>query len=80
MKLESGEYTNPWAFCEDTWLMFANAWLYNRKNSKVYKYATKVSLFSFLNLHPRSRERSILIFDLSSAERVVHGHHQSGDG
>jgi len=37
-KLNSGEYRNPWEFCDDMWLMFDNAWLYNRKNSKVYKY------------------------------------------
>ena len=41
-KLEMGEYMNPWEFCDDVWLMFDNAWLYNRKNSKVYKYCTKV--------------------------------------
>ncbi|KAI6241004.1 Histone acetyltransferase [Aphelenchoides fujianensis] len=42
-KLDCGEYRNPWEFCEDMWLMFDNAWLYNRKNSKVYKYCTKLS-------------------------------------
>ncbi|KHJ49440.1 hypothetical protein D918_00566 [Trichuris suis] len=42
-KLLAGEYKNPWDFCEDVWLMFENAWLYNRKNSKVYKYCTKLS-------------------------------------
>ena len=42
-KLDLGEYKNAWEFCDDMWLMFDNAWLYNRKNSKVYKYSTKVS-------------------------------------
>ncbi|KAI6201456.1 Histone acetyltransferase [Aphelenchoides besseyi] len=42
-KLNLGAYKNPWEFCEDMWLMFDNAWLYNRKNSKVYKYCTKLS-------------------------------------
>lgn len=41
-KLDNGHYKNPWEFCDDMWLMFDNAWLYNRKNSKVYKYCTKV--------------------------------------
>ena len=28
---------------DDVWLMFENAWIYNRKTSRVYKYCTKVS-------------------------------------
>ncbi|VDL87276.1 unnamed protein product, partial [Nippostrongylus brasiliensis] len=43
MKLDNGRYKNPWEFCDDMWLMFDNAWMYNRKNSKVYKYCTKLS-------------------------------------
>ncbi|RCN23949.1 KIX domain protein [Ancylostoma caninum] len=43
VKLDSGRYKNPWEFCDDMWLMFDNAWMYNRKNSKVYKYCTKLS-------------------------------------
>ncbi|CAD5215336.1 unnamed protein product [Bursaphelenchus okinawaensis] len=42
-KLDSGKYKNPWEFCDDMHLMFANAWLYNRKNSKVYKFCSKLS-------------------------------------
>ena len=30
-------------FCDDMRLMFDNAWLYNRKTSRVYKYCTKLS-------------------------------------
>ena len=33
----------PSQYCDDVWLMFENAWLYNRKTSRVYKYCTKVS-------------------------------------
>ena len=29
-------------FCNDMWLMFDNAWLYNKKTSKVYKMCTKL--------------------------------------
>lgn len=28
---------------DDIWLMFNNAWLYNRKTSRVYKYCSKLS-------------------------------------
>jgi len=41
-KLETGVYANPWEFIDDILLMFDNAWLYNRKTSRVYKYCTKV--------------------------------------
>jgi len=41
-KLDEGLYNNPWEFVDDMWLMFNNAWLYNRKTSKVYKFCTKV--------------------------------------
>jgi E1A/CREB-binding protein len=45
-KLDRSGYKNPWEFSDDMWLMFENAWLYNKKNSKVYKYCTKVANFS----------------------------------
>ena len=38
-------------FCDDMRLMFDNAWLYNKKTTKVYKYCTKVS-FQFDETHP----------------------------
>ena len=44
-KLEDGVYTSPWDFVNDVWLMFDNAWLYNKKTSKVHKYCTKVGSF-----------------------------------
>ena len=28
---------------DDIWLMFNNAWLYNRKTSRVYKYCSKLA-------------------------------------
>ena len=35
-------------FCKDMWLMFENAWLYNKKTSRVYKFCTKLSeVFDF---------------------------------
>ncbi|XP_063635647.1 histone acetyltransferase p300-like [Cydia splendana] len=43
MKLDRGEYKDPWEYVDDVWLMFDNAWLYNRKNSRVYRYCTKLS-------------------------------------
>lgn len=42
-KLNRGKYGDPWNFVDDVWLMFDNAWLYNKKSSRVYKCCTKVS-------------------------------------
>jgi E1A/CREB-binding protein len=42
-KLLRGEYQTPLQFCDDAWLMFNNAWLYNRKTTRVYKMCTKLS-------------------------------------
>eukprot|EP00794_Sanderia_malayensis_P006812 gene6812-7581_t len=41
--LENGKYKDPWEFCDDMRLMFDNAWLYNRKTSRVYKYCSKLA-------------------------------------
>lgn len=56
-KLDTGEYKNPWEFSDDMWLMFDNAWLYNRKNSKVYKYCNKV-IFMKLQISKGCKRRS----------------------
>lgn len=45
-KLKSGEYLDPWDVVNDFWLMFNNAWRYNRKNSKIYKACSRVSINS----------------------------------
>ncbi len=42
-KLLRGEYKTPLQFCDDAWLMFNNAWLYNKKTTRVYKMCTKLS-------------------------------------
>lgn len=42
-KLDTGQYQEPWQYVDDIWLMFNNAWLYNRKTSRVYKYCTKLA-------------------------------------
>ncbi|CAF0800883.1 unnamed protein product, partial [Didymodactylos carnosus] len=42
-KLLTGEYQNPLQFVDDMWLMFNNAWLYNKKTTKVYKMGLKLS-------------------------------------
>ncbi|CAF0704154.1 unnamed protein product [Brachionus calyciflorus] len=42
-KFEEGKYLNPQEYVDDMWLMFNNAWLYNKKTSKVYKNCTKLS-------------------------------------
>ena len=41
-KLDTGQYGDPWQYVDDVWLMFDNAWLYNRKTSRIHKYCTKV--------------------------------------
>lgn len=43
-KLDTGQYRDPWQYVDDIWLMFDNALLYNGKNSRVYRYAVKVSV------------------------------------
>uniref|UniRef100_A0A8C1FGE8 histone acetyltransferase n=1 Tax=Cyprinus carpio carpio TaxID=630221 RepID=A0A8C1FGE8_CYPCA len=42
-KLDTGQYQEPWQYVDDMWLMFNNAWLYNRKTSRVYKYCSKLA-------------------------------------
>uniref|UniRef100_A0A8D8R2Z9 histone acetyltransferase n=1 Tax=Cacopsylla melanoneura TaxID=428564 RepID=A0A8D8R2Z9_9HEMI len=42
-KLDNGQYSDPWKYVDDVWLMFNNAWIYNRKTSRVYRYCTKLS-------------------------------------
>ena len=44
-RLDTGVYKDPWQYVEDVWLMFENAWLYNRKTSRVHKFSTKVGSF-----------------------------------
>lgn len=41
--LAAGQYQDPWQYVDDIWLMFNNAWLYNRKTSRVYKYCSKLA-------------------------------------
>merc|ERR1719412_2506469 len=42
-KLDVGTYTDPWDFVADVFLMFENAWVYNRKTSRVYRYCSKLA-------------------------------------
>ncbi|MEQ2167157.1 hypothetical protein GOODEAATRI_001169 [Goodea atripinnis] len=37
------QYQDPWQYVDDIWLMFNNAWLYNRKTSRVYKFCSKLA-------------------------------------
>lgn len=54
-KLDIGQYVDPWEYVDDVWLMFDNAWLYNRKTSRVYRYCTKVGTVGcFTHLHRHS--------------------------
>ncbi|XP_060705627.1 histone acetyltransferase p300-like [Hemiscyllium ocellatum] len=51
-KLDTGQYQEPWQYVDDIWLMFNNAWLYNRKTSRVYKYCTKLAEVFELEIDP----------------------------
>ncbi|WAQ98512.1 CBP-like protein, partial [Mya arenaria] len=42
-KLVAGQYKETWEYVDDVWRMFDNAWVYNRKSSKVNDYRTKLS-------------------------------------
>lgn len=50
------KYSNPQEFVDDMWLMFNNAWLYNKKTSKVYKNCTKLSEIFSECIDPVMRE------------------------
>lgn len=41
-KLSSAEYSEPWEYVDDVWLMFENILLSHSKTSSVYKYCTEV--------------------------------------
>ena len=41
-KLDSSHYKDPWDYIEDVWLMFDNAFYYNKKKTTVYNFAIKV--------------------------------------
>lgn len=55
-KLENGDYGDPWDVVDDFWLMFNNAWRYNRKNTKIYKACTKLSEIFESFVDPLMRE------------------------
>lgn len=57
-KLEMAKYSDPWEYVDDVWLMFYNAWLYNQKTSRVYRYCTRVCI-SFLLVKLRSHVSNI---------------------
>lgn len=42
-KLDENQYTTPFQFCEDVWLVFNNAWTFNKKTQRVYKAGVRVS-------------------------------------
>uniref|UniRef100_A0A1X7SMB3 Bromo domain-containing protein n=1 Tax=Amphimedon queenslandica TaxID=400682 RepID=A0A1X7SMB3_AMPQE len=49
-KLESGSYSDPWQFCDDMQLMFNNAWTFNKKTSRVYKFCSKLHEVFYENI------------------------------
>ncbi|CAF1525350.1 unnamed protein product, partial [Rotaria sordida] len=55
-KLLCGEYKNPLQFCDDAWLMFNNAWLFNRRSSRAYKMCTQLSQLFVESIDPVLKE------------------------
>ncbi|XP_037113002.1 CREB binding protein b isoform X1 [Syngnathus acus] len=51
-KLDTGQYQEPWQYVDDVWLMFSNAWLYNRKTSRVYKNCSKLAEVFEMEIEP----------------------------
>uniref|UniRef100_A0A4W5K5U0 histone acetyltransferase n=1 Tax=Hucho hucho TaxID=62062 RepID=A0A4W5K5U0_9TELE len=51
-KLDTGQYQEPWQYVEDIWVMFNNAWIYNRKTSRVYKFCSKLAEVFELEIDP----------------------------
>ena len=45
-KLTGLEYSDPWDFIADAYKIAENAWLYNKRTSKVHKQATRVCFLS----------------------------------
>jgi E1A/CREB-binding protein len=41
--LLNGIYDEPWKYLDDVRLMFDNAWLFNKKDTIIYWYCTKVT-------------------------------------
>jgi hypothetical protein len=42
-KFDENQYTTPFQFWEDIWLVFNNTWTFNKKTQRVYKAGVKVS-------------------------------------
>jgi hypothetical protein len=42
-KFDENQYTTPFQFWEDMWLVFNNTWTFNKKTQRVYKAGVKVS-------------------------------------
>jgi E1A/CREB-binding protein len=51
-KFDENQYTTPFQFWEDMWLVFNNAWTYNKKSHAVYKAAKHVSRSIFTKVKP----------------------------
>lgn len=41
-KLTTGQYSNPWEYIGDVWLMFENAWHSNKRTPSIYNCCTRV--------------------------------------
>ena len=64
-RLDTGLYTDPWEYVDHVWLMFSNAWVYNRKNSRVHKFCSKVCYNNFAK-HLITTSRLKMEFNLNA--------------
>ncbi|CAF1106206.1 unnamed protein product [Rotaria sordida] len=51
-KLNENQYATPFQFCEDIWLVFNNAWTFNKKSHRVYKAGVKLADIFMDNVDP----------------------------
>lgn len=70
-KLDTGQYQEPWQYVEDIWLMFNNAWLYNRKTSRVYKYCSKLAEVFETEIDPVMQSLGYCCGRKVSGERIL---------
>ncbi|UJR31544.1 hypothetical protein I4U23_019032 [Adineta vaga] len=55
-KLDKHQYSTPFEFCEDIWLVFNNAWIFNKKTQRVHKAAVKLADMFMENVDPLMKE------------------------
>ncbi|CAF1259811.1 unnamed protein product [Adineta ricciae] len=55
-KLDKNQYSTPFQFCADVWLVFNNAWTFNKKTQRVHKAGVKLADIFMENVDPIMKE------------------------